>query len=77
MTNLIEILSFVLADSNESEMKMIVNAANDWCRKKIIRAEIMTDILKVLLHYAHTLDSFDRSWREKWLTRSLSFILKK
>ena len=61
LTNLIEIIEYVLDDKNGKQMMKIVRTANAWCQQKLTKNQMMLDMRQQLQSYAQTMQtSIDR-----------------
>mmetsp|Transcript_22641 Transcript_22641/g.40891 ORF Transcript_22641/g.40891 Transcript_22641/m.40891 type:complete len:567 (+) Transcript_22641:181-1881(+) len=68
LTNIIDVVRYVVSDRNQDAMKRIVRNANEWCRTKMTRTQMATDMLWLLVFYAELLDhgDIDPQWRGVW-----------
>lgn len=72
MSDLVEIVQYVVADQHEDEMQQIVWNANQWCRAKFKRRALMQDMLDIWDEYARLINlaadndpgNNDTLWRE-------------
>ena len=61
LDNLADVVAYVMDEDNDDEMKGMVAAANSWCRRKMNKKQIATDMIQQLLKYDNALDEyFDR-----------------
>lgn len=72
LTSLAEAVKFVADDLNKKKVKKIIHNANQWCRSKFLRYEILKDMLHVLVEISDILDSQDSQWREGWKKNTTS-----
>lgn len=59
MSNLIDTINYVVADSNQKEMRRIVRQANKWCKNKMTSTQMAVDLLWILISYSELLYSSD------------------
>ena len=63
MTDLVDVVNFIMDDSNEGKVKQIIQNVHEWCRKTFLRKNIAKDMLDILVQYSDMLDAQDKNWR--------------
>ena len=51
LDNLTEVTSYVIDEKNDDEMKLIVESANLWCKRKMTQKAIALDMITQLQEY--------------------------
>ena len=51
LDNLTEVAAYVLDNENADEMKLIVDSANTWCKRKMTEEIMVTDFMMQLKKY--------------------------
>ena len=86
MTDLMEKIEYAVDPANDSEMRKMVQAANDWCFSKMTVTQIAVDMLWMLLSYLDLLAEVSavtqpepttlHEWLSQWtnLTETHRFI---
>ncbi len=68
LQNITEVVEYVLADSNQNEMKAIVHSANSWCTGINTKEQLPRDAISQFLKYKSALaEAYNAfGWDEDW-----------
>jgi Glycosyl transferase family 90 len=66
LSNLLEVVEWVLDEANERHVLQIVAAAQRWCRRHMTHGAMVHDMLDVLNSYVSYLDRGDSEWSTTW-----------
>lgn len=69
LSDLDEKVRWALDDKNEPAVKSIIQSANQYCSKRLVRDELATDVLDIYEAYVRLLDRHDVNWQAKWNTK--------
>ena len=59
MSNLIEIVDIVMSEDRQTEMQLITQRANEWCRSKLNARQMIVDMVWILIYYMELLTKED------------------
>ena len=68
-SSLIDTVEYVVAPENEVKMKEIIGNAQEWCRAKLVREELMNDWMDIISGYVDELDK-QGGWVQEWVSKS-------
>ena len=74
LSDLDEKVRWALDVNNEPAVKSIIQSANQYCSKRLVRTEIATDVLDILEGYVRLLDRYDDNWQTKWNEKRLQMF---
>ena len=74
LSDLDEKVRWALDVNNEPAVKSIIQSANQYCSKRLVRNEIATDVLDILEGYVRLLDRHDANWQTKWNEKRLQMF---
>jgi len=72
MSNLVEIVHIVMSEDRQTEMQQITHQANEWCQSKLNGAQMVTDMVWILIYYMELLTKQDvhsamfRQWKNNF-----------
>ncbi|KAL9189116.1 hypothetical protein ACHAXT_011606 [Thalassiosira profunda] len=66
LDNITEVVSYVMDETNDAEMRAVVARANEWCRESNTVEKLASRAVGAVKAYAESLDAYDRGWRERW-----------
>ena len=66
LSDLDEKVRWALDEKNEPAVKSIIQSANQYCSKRLVRNELATDMLDIYESYVRLLDRYDANWQAKW-----------
>jgi len=66
LSDLDEKVRWTLDEKNEEAVKSIIQSANQYCSKRLVRPELATDMLDIFESYVRQLDLYDADWQSQW-----------
>lgn len=69
LSDLVDRAKWVLDETNEAEVKAIVQRANDWCRERMELDSLARDLLDIWERYVQYLDRGGVDWSERFQTK--------
>jgi hypothetical protein len=66
LSDLDEKVRWALDEKNEPAVKSIIQSANQYCSKRLVRSELAIDTLDIYESYVRLLDRYDANWQIKW-----------
>jgi hypothetical protein len=68
LSNITQVAEYVLNESNNEEMKKVVEAANSWCKQRMIKSTIVNDAMKQMETYFVALNNYTKQdyFHDEW-----------
>jgi tRNA 2-selenouridine synthase SelU len=65
ISNVTEVVEYVLNVKHEHEMQQVVRRANEWCKSSMTADALASAAVKTLENYLDMLYTYDSSWNDK------------
>lgn len=69
-------VDFAVSNENEAKVRKIVDRAQSWCRNKLVKDQLATDFLWILVSYLELLNANGRDWLDLWRANENAYNLE-